>query len=291
MPLIPQLNKVLVFPLILFSLPGWMSAQAPRVSPQSSTPEEYHAAAVEAFNSGYTRGREGDKRGAIELYRKALAREPKMKPALKNLTLLYLELEDLPAAEGMAQNWAAAEPDSADVHQIRAHLALKRHEYEESRRLLKRALSLETDPAKKEGMEKNLASLETYFSQAAERDRNPSAIVTLTPGGEAGLGGQESLERSDSSLEAILRVQESLKGASEALSRQDYQAATSILAAALQETRLPDQRQQVLFMLGTSYFAWKKWDESRRFLNELLTLDPNNPEARDLLQAIGEIAP
>jgi tetratricopeptide (TPR) repeat protein len=134
-------------------------------SPRARSRGNYNSSAVDAYNAGVELYQKGDKRQAVEQYHRALAQEPRMVPALQNLTMIYLELNELERARQTVKLWAEAEPESARPLGIDAQFAYNDGDYAAARDLLQRALSLERDAEEKLRLQQNLSAAEKMLAR------------------------------------------------------------------------------------------------------------------------------
>jgi tetratricopeptide (TPR) repeat protein len=75
-------------------------------APRARSRGEYNSSAIENYNAALESHKSGDKKQALELYGKALAQEPRMMPALHNMSLIYLEMEETAKARETLGKWS-----------------------------------------------------------------------------------------------------------------------------------------------------------------------------------------
>ena len=134
-------------------------------SPRARSDEGYNSSAIEAFNAGIELYHKGEKEQAIDSYHRALAQEPRMVPALQNLSLIFLELNDRKNARETLKLWMEAEPESARPPALLAQFFYDDGDYAGAKKLLERALSLEKDAAEKQRLQQNLAAIDAMLAR------------------------------------------------------------------------------------------------------------------------------
>ncbi len=133
---------------------------------------EYNASAIEAYNNAITLHKAGNNEEAIKLYLKAIAQAPGMVPALRNLGILYFQMNDFANARGKIEQWSAAEPNEVDPLAMLAQIQFRERNYEKALEYLKKALTLVQDPAKKSQLQRMLSGIQSAAG-IRERESDP----------------------------------------------------------------------------------------------------------------------
>jgi len=129
-------------------------------------------------NLGVIRGREGDSKGAMALYREALATVSDYAEAHANLAHELLKAGQFAEAEPHLAQALALRPDLASAHGDFGVLLAARGQYEEARQQFVRALSLQPDDADNES---NLCFALTHLGRPQEAIPHCNAALRIDP--------------------------------------------------------------------------------------------------------------
>jgi tetratricopeptide (TPR) repeat protein len=209
---------------------------------------EYNSSAMEAFNSALSSQKAGNNEQARNLYLKALAQAPEMVPALRNLSILYLEMSDFENARENLEKWSALEPNASDPMVMLSQLQARGGDFDAAAILVEKALKLETDPAKRSQYQKILASMQ---SMSGRNGRN--ALSRNQPEEDA-----DDSEDSGDRLTSLERRFESLKDG--------------------------EERDSLMLTLAIAHFESRNWSQARRYASMLLAKDPSQPTAKSIME-------
>jgi len=122
---------------------------------QASMRGEYSRAAVEAYNEGVALHNSAPDK-ALQFYRLALRKDPRMLPAIQNASYLYYQLDLYDEARKSVSLWRRLEPLSSSPLELLAQVDIAEDNCTEAVKLLGRALELTDDPQASERISKNL---------------------------------------------------------------------------------------------------------------------------------------
>jgi len=228
-----------------------------RRAPQSGG--RYNSAAVKAFNAGLESQRNGDIDKALESYHEVLLQEPFMIPAMHNMTQIYLQQQELENARETIQRWSVADPESASLFSLKAQLAYLEGNLEMSASLLERAILLEQDSQIKESYRKNLSNIQSTLDRGAQ-----PVIVPSRP------------KRKNARLEALAL----------AISEGESESAIPELEKLIPKLPEGSDQNRAYLMLGLAYYEMGDKKAARKYLELLLSKDPKNDIARELLLSL-----
>jgi tetratricopeptide (TPR) repeat protein len=98
--------------------------------------------ALHEFNEATSKQREGDDKGAVRHYEKALKIEPDFYPALNNLGALLLRQKDVEGAEAAFRKAQKVNPDDGQAYVNLGHLLYSQSKYDEAVAQLEEGLKL-----------------------------------------------------------------------------------------------------------------------------------------------------
>jgi tetratricopeptide (TPR) repeat protein len=209
---------------------------------------EYNSSAIEAFNNALNAQKAGTKELALDLYLKALAQEPEMVPALRNVSILYLGMSDFENAREKLEKWSTLEPNEADPLVMLSQIQIRDGDFNAAASLVGKALNLEKDPAKRSEFQKISASIQ---SMSRMNDRNPRNRMNREEDESDTVGSGDRL----ADLERRL---ESLKDG--------------------------EEKDSLMLTLAVAHFESKNWIRARRFASMVLAKDPDQPTAKAIME-------
>jgi tetratricopeptide (TPR) repeat protein len=208
---------------------------------------EYNSSAIEAYNNAIASKKAGDKEQSLNLYLKALAQEPGMVPALRNVSILYFEMNDFENAREKLEKWSALEPNAAEPYMMLAQIQFRDGDPEGAAALVEKGLSLEQDPAKKSQYQRMLSSMRSIPSFSGRSSRNP-------PDQEL------DAEESEDKFANLERRLESLPEG--------------------------ESKDSLILTLAVAYFESNNWSKARRYASMMLAKDPAQPTAKAIMEAL-----
>jgi tetratricopeptide (TPR) repeat protein len=208
---------------------------------------EYNWSAIEAYNGAIASHKAGDNSQSLNLYLKALAQEPGMVPALRNVSILYFEMNDYENAREKLEKWFALEPNAADPYMMLAQIQFRDGDPEGAAALVEKGLSLEQDPAKKSQLQRMLSSMRSNPSFNGRSSRNPP-------------DQKPDLEDSEDKFADLERRLESLPEG--------------------------EAKDSLTLTLAVAHFESKNWSQARRFASMVLAKDPAQPTAKAIMEAL-----
>ncbi|MEW5976997.1 MAG: tetratricopeptide repeat protein [Acidobacteriota bacterium] len=224
--------------------------------PSDRTVTQAPAEAVQFFNAALTHYQAGEKEEALDLYLKALQQQPGMVEALRNLSLLYLEMLQLEQARATAQNWVDTDPSSGMAHAVLAQICHRSGDRAGAVSALEKAVTLEKNEQAREGYQKYLNQLKA--------DPKPITVLSQAP---------------------PIDPREALREASDALWNGEAEEAIEILEEALPLSQ-GVQQDEIILMLGLAHKENGDSVEAREYLTQYLKKHPNHPKAKEALESV-----
>jgi tetratricopeptide (TPR) repeat protein len=203
---------------------------------------------MEAFNSALTSQKAGNREQARNLYLKALAQAPEMVPALRNLSILYLEMSDFENAQENLEKWSTLEPNASDPLVMLSQIQARSGDFDTAASLVEKALKLETDPAKRSQYQKIMAGMQSMSGMNGRNASNRNQPEDEEDDSEASGDRLTSLEKRFVSLKD------------------------------------GDEKDSLLLMLAIAHFESGNWSQARRYASMLLAKDPSQPTAKSIME-------